>query len=273
MSAPASRGAAVEFRHVNQTFVSGQRAVDALVDVDISIRPGEFVGLVGPSGCGKTTLLNMVAGLVRPTEGEVLFDGDPVRGPSEHVAYMFARDALLPWRTALQNVELGLQVRRVPRSERRAVATDWLERVHLGGFESARVAELSQGMRQRVAIARTLALSPRCVLMDEPFAALDAQTRVHVQEEFVSLWERAGVTVLLVTHDLREAVSLCDRVVQISLRPGRVKADVTVELERPRDLESVQAHPTFVETYGRLAASLHEDVVASEPGYREGVAR
>lgn len=256
-------GAKICFEKVSHTFVTDDRVIEALQDIDLTVAPGEFVGLIGPSGCGKTTLLNLLAGLEQPTTGRVALAEREVTGPSHDVAYMLARDALLPWRTAIENVELGLQVRGMPRTERREISREWLSRVDLNGFEQADVGELSQGMRQRVAIARTLSMSPRCVLMDEPFAALDAQTRLLVQQEFVRLWERLRNSVLFVTHDLGEAVSLCDRVVLIGARPGRVMADVTVDLPRPRRLEDLPNHPEWRRAHGELSGALRAEVRAT----------
>jgi NitT/TauT family transport system ATP-binding protein len=245
----------------------GDRVVRALWDVDLEVNPGEFVCLVGPSGCGKTTLLGMVAGLVQPCEGRVRLGGKPVRSASFESAYMLARDALLPWLTARENVELGLSVRGMGRSERSEIAIDWLRRVGLEGFEGSSVRRLSQGMRQRVAIARTLALTPSCILMDEPFAALDAQTRVLVQKEFVSLWETDRPTVIFVTHDLSEAILLGDRIVLMSSRPGRIVADVSIDTPRPRDLDTPFSNAGFEAHYGSLVSRLRQEVhgVETEP--------
>jgi NitT/TauT family transport system ATP-binding protein len=258
----AKGGVPVTAEGINHSFVSGDRVVDALSEVDLHIEPGEFVSLVGPSGCGKTTLLNMIAGLITPTEGRVSIADRTVTDPSDDVAYMLARDALFPWRTAIDNVSLGLETRGVSRKERRDIAAEWMGRVNLSGFEHASITELSQGMRQRVAIARTLALSPRCILMDEPFAALDAQTRLHVQQEFLSLWERSGTTVVFVTHDLQEAVALSDRVVLMGNRPGHITEQVTVDITRPRDLTEIQADPTWQRIYLHLQEALKSETRA-----------
>ena len=226
---------AVEFRDVSVHFqVPGGDTVLAAQHINLTVRPGEFVAVVGPSGCGKTTLLNLLAGLIRPSAGQVFRHGKPVDGPSRDVGYMLARSALTPWRTARRNVELGLEIRGVGRAERRARAMQLLRQLRIDRFADAYPGQLSHGMQQRVAIARTLAIDPDLWLMDEPFGALDAQTRVTVQSEFLSLWEGSPKTVIFVTHDLAEAVMLADRVVVMTARPGRIKLDTAVGVERPR---------------------------------------
>ena len=249
--------ARIEFKAITHSFLQGDSTVDVLDNVSLDIAPGEFVALVGPSGCGKTTLLGMAAGMMTPGDGTARFNGrPPVAG--EDVAYMLARDALLPWRSARRNVELALEVRQVPKAERVARADDWLKRVGLESYRSSSVLRLSHGMRQRVAIARTLAQRPRCILMDEPFAALDAQTRIRVQEEFLRLWERERPTVIFVTHDLEEAILLADRVVLMSRGPGRIVADFAVPLPRPRDPERDRSDPDFIAAHQRLWSLLQK---------------
>jgi NitT/TauT family transport system ATP-binding protein len=226
---------AVEFHDVSVQFqVPGGGTVTAAQHISLSVRHGEFVAVVGPSGCGKTTLLNMLAGLIRPSAGQVLRHGRPVDGPSKDIGYMLARSALSPWRTARRNVELGLEIRGVARAERRERAMALLGQLRIDQFADAYPGQLSHGMQQRVAIARTLAIDPDLWLMDEPFGALDAQTRVTVQSEFLSLWEGSPKTVIFVTHDLAEAVLLADRVVVMTARPGRIKLDTAVGVDRPR---------------------------------------
>lgn len=247
--APTARTAPlISFRDVRQVFrLSGRggdgsaanRELVALQDVNVDIQAGQFVALVGASGCGKTTMLNMLAGLVEPTHGEVRLDGGPPQLPNMDIGYMFARDALLPWRTARKNVELPLETRGWGRRERRERAEEMLELVGLKGRESQYRLQLSQGMRQRVALARTLAPDPSLLLMDEPFAALDARTKLTLQAEFLRIWEHNQTgdrrkTVIFVTHDLQEAVLLADRVIVMLPHPGRIAEDRVIDLPRPR---------------------------------------
>jgi NitT/TauT family transport system ATP-binding protein len=228
----------------------------AVRDVSINIRPGEFVSIVGPSGCGKTTIMNMIAGLVAPSSGSVQLHGVECRAPRRDVGYMFARDALIPWRSALRNVEFGLEIRGIDFRRRRKEALALLDQVGLAGFAAAYPKELSQGMRQRLAVARTLAINPEIILLDEPFAALDAETRVKLQTEFSALWDRMGKTVLLVTHDLHEAVALSDRVLVMSSRPGRIKAEIVVPFARPRDIANIR----FTDAFHAVAESVWREL-------------
>jgi len=239
----------ISIEAVTHHFDSGGNRVLAVDDVSLDIPGGQFVSVVGPSGCGKTTVMNMVAGLVRPTQGTVKIQGALRTGTGRDIGYMFARDGLLPWRTARQNIELGLEFRRMRAAERHAKSTALLAKVGLARFGDYYPKQLSQGMRQRVAVARTLALDPRVFLLDEPFAALDAQTRVTLQNEFLHLWESFGNTVMFVTHDLDEAIALGDRVVVFSGRPGRIKLDIEVNLPRPRDVATIR----FDEEFRRLS--------------------
>lgn len=218
----------------------GEDVVTALHDVNLSVPAGQFIALVGASGCGKTSLLNLFAGLLKPSIGTIEVHGKAPRGPSSDVGYMFARDALLPWRTCRRNIELGLErPNGPPRAERRQRSQELLEYVGLEGFGNAFPRQLSQGMRQRAALARTLAPDPRTLLMDEPFAALDAQTKLRLQSEFLDIWEQTGdashrKTVLFVTHDLQEALLLSDRVIVMLPSPGRIAHDQMIDLPRPR---------------------------------------
>jgi NitT/TauT family transport system ATP-binding protein len=233
--------------------------VRALDDVSLSVREGELVSLVGASGCGKTTLLNLIAGLETRQRGELTISGAaPVAGHPD-VAYLFARDSLLPWRTVLGNVELGMELRQVAHRPRRQRALDYIAKVGLAGFESSYPAQLSHGMRQRVALARTIAQQPKIILLDEPFSALDAQTKVLLQKAFLELWAEIKATVVLVTHDLGEAIVLSDRVFLLSSRPGRLKATFDVPLDHPRDPVGLQADERFHRLYERMWSQLQEE--------------
>jgi NitT/TauT family transport system ATP-binding protein len=234
--------------------------VVAVSEVSLQIRSGEFVSIVGPSGCGKTTLLNFAAGLLPPGVGSGSFTvgGKPPVEGNRDIAYMLARDALAPWRTALENAELGAEIRGVAAAERRARALDLLDKVGLKGFEKAYPKQLSQGMRQRVALARTFALQTPILLMDEPFGALDAQTKLQLEDVLLSLWQRDGRTVLFITHDLSEAVTMSDRVIVMSARPGRIVADVAIGLPRPRSVRALQKDPAFHKLYAHVWSKLEE---------------
>jgi len=248
---------------VSHGFERNGAVVRALSEVNLTIEAGQFVSIVGPSGCGKTTLLQMIGGLVLPRVGKLTLDGEEIIAPPASAGYMLARDALLPWRTARANVEFGLEIRGVDAQRRRELSTEWLGRVGLAEFADARFNELSQGMRQRVAIARTLAMNPGVLLMDEPFAALDAQTRMFQQQEFLALWEQSRATVVLVTHDLAEAILLSDRVLIMSHRPGRIVSDVAIDIPRPRAREMEHGDATYGRYYQLLSDQLRHEVLAS----------
>jgi NitT/TauT family transport system ATP-binding protein len=232
----------------------------ALDRVSLTVGDGEFVSIVGPSGCGKATMLNVIAGLLAPSEGGTSVAGLEGNGAGSRIGYMFQKDTLLPWATALENVCLPMDVKG---------SRDWhkaralMQLVDLTGFEAHYPNQLSGGMRKRVQLARLLAQDPDVLLMDEPFGALDAQTRLIIQEEFLKIWERQRKTVLFVTHDLQEAIALSDRVVLISARPGRVKATYAVNLPRPRRVDEVMAHPRFTALFQEIWASLKQEVLAA----------
>jgi NitT/TauT family transport system ATP-binding protein len=228
----------------------GQAAVRALSDVDVAVGSEEFLALLGPSGCGKSTLLNIIAGLLAPTAGSVYFEGTLGAGRPA-TAMVFQEFALFPWRTALSNVEFGLEELGVAAAERTRRARDYVDMIGLAGFEGKYPHQLSGGMRQRVGIARALAVDPAVLLMDEPFSALDAQTRQLMQEELLAIWERTRKTIVYVTHNIREAVYMADRVVVLSRRPGRVLAEVPIDLARPR-AETVMGDPAFVRAADRI---------------------
>jgi NitT/TauT family transport system ATP-binding protein len=235
----------------------GKGFLPTLDNVSFDVAGGEFLSIVGPSGCGKTTLLNMIEGLITPQRGRVLIGDVPVnRVQAGRAAYMFARDNLLPWRRVLGNVELAMEMGGRKPSRDRAMAL--LDTVGLRGFESHYPSQLSQGMRQRVALARTLAVEADVWLMDEPFAALDAYTRTTMQSEFTRIWEMSRKTVVLVTHDLVEAVVLADRVVVMSKRPGKIRDIHTIDLPRPRNVLDLHARPEFFAVYQELWNQLRE---------------
>jgi NitT/TauT family transport system ATP-binding protein len=236
-------------------------AFTALRDVTFTVEPGQFCAVVGPTGCGKSTTLSMVSGLDRPSEGAVRVGGQPVRGVTEGISFMFQTDALLPWKTVLGNVELGPMFRGVPRSRARELARDWLRRVGLAGFEDHHPHQLSGGMRKRVTMAAALINEPKILLMDEPFGALDVQTKAIMQTELLGLWEQLRPSVLFITHDLDEAVALADRVVVMTSGPGSVKAVYDVDLPRPRGaVQDLRYEPRFLEIQQRIWESLREEV-------------
>ncbi|MCL2803766.1 MAG: M20/M25/M40 family metallo-hydrolase [Micrococcales bacterium] len=227
----------------------------ALVDVDLDLGQNEFVSLVGVSGCGKSTLLSIIAGLDEPTEGEVLVDGQPVTAPGRDRGVVFQQATLLPWLNAVNNVEFALRAEPITPAERRARATELLNLVKLTGFEQAYPAQLSGGMQQRVALARSLSYRPKILLMDEPFGALDAITRQEMQELLTQIWEAHRLTVLFVTHDIEEATFISDRVVTMTPRPGRIHTEVVVDLPRPRRVE-MQTQPRFLELTRHLTKTI-----------------
>jgi NitT/TauT family transport system ATP-binding protein len=233
----------------------------ALLDVNFQVEKNEFFSIVGPSGCGKTTLLSLVGGLVQPTRGEVLIGSRVPQVGAPDLGYLFARDGLLPWRTAAGNVALPLEIRSVARSEREARVAATLAVVGLSDFADSHPAQLSQGMRQRVALARMLVTEPTTLLMDEPFSALDAQTRLLMHLHFLKIWEQHKSTVLLITHDLGEAITLADRVVVFSRRPGRIKGSYKVDIPRPRRVADLQANAHFHDLFREIWTILEEELV------------
>ncbi len=231
----------------------------AVDHVSVNLKAGEFVSLVGPSGCGKTTILNLLTGLLAETpEGIARVLGKPPRAGNPDIAYMLARDCLLPWRTALGNAAYGMEIRNVAKPEREAKAMSLLKQVGLGEFADKFPKALSHGMRQRCALARTFALDSPVFLMDEPFGALDAQTKLQLEDVLMDLWSANQKTVVFVTHDLAEAVALSDRVIVMSARPGRIVADVPIELPRPRSVRALQKDPRFHELYAHLWTLLEQ---------------
>jgi NitT/TauT family transport system ATP-binding protein len=249
----------LEFKSVTKRFLSKENvSLTAVSDVNFGVKKGEFVSVVGPSGCGKSTILSMTAGLYQPSEGEVLVSGEPVTGPNAHVGFMLQKDLLLPWRSILSNIEFGLEARGVSKSARRERAHQELQRCHLAGFEGHYPYQLSGGMRQRAALARTLAIDPEIILLDEPFSALDAQTKLQLEDVLLDLWSEEKRTVVFITHDLNEAVTLSDRVIVMSARPGRILADIPIPLERPRSVRALQKNPRYHQLYAEVWSWLEQ---------------
>jgi NitT/TauT family transport system ATP-binding protein len=232
--AEATSAPKLELRQVGLKYVTVEGETEALKDLSLAVREGEFVAIVGPSGCGKSTLLSLVAGLVMPTSGHVLVGGQEVHGPSRQVGYMLQEDYLFKWRDVVSNVLLGLEIQGRLDPESRVRAIRLLEKYGLGDFKRHLPRQLSGGMRQRVALIRTLAIDPEILLLDEPFSALDYQTRLTIQDEVVQILRREGKTTLLVTHDISEAICMADRVIVLSRRPGRVKAEYPIRIDGGR---------------------------------------
>ncbi|MES2632830.1 MAG: ABC transporter ATP-binding protein [Pseudomonadota bacterium] len=260
MSAPA-----LEFNRITVTFQSPDapsQRYTAVADTNLRIEAGEFVSVVGPTGCGKSTLLNIGAGLLAPSWGDVKVFGEPLVGINKRAGYMFQTEALMPWRSAIDNVMVGLQYRGIPDTEARAQAQAWLERVGLSEFGDRYPHQLSGGMRKRTALAQVLALDPDIVLMDEPFSALDIQTRQLMENEVLELWAAKKKAVLFITHDLDEAIAMSDRVVVLSAGPAtRPIGEFTIDLPRPRDVAEVRADPRFIELHKQIWAVLREEVL------------
>lgn len=241
-------------------------ALAVLKDIDLHIKDGEFVVFVGPSGCGKSTLLRIIGGLETASEGKILLDGAPVTGPGADRGFVFQSYTLFPWLNVAQNIAFGLREKGVPERERLDIARKWAERVGLAGFVDHFPKQLSGGMQQRTAIARALANDPKILLLDEPFGALDNQTRALMQEMLLGIWEREQKTVLFVTHDIEEAIFVGSRVVVMSARPGRIKADIPVELPHPRPY-TIKTSPEFVALKERLVEEIRVEAVLAAEGH------
>jgi NitT/TauT family transport system ATP-binding protein len=251
------REEALALAGVTRRFGAGATSFTAIEGLSLGVARGEFVAIVGPSGCGKSTILNLVAGLDRPSEGSIRLAGAPVDGPNPRVGFMLQKDLLLPWRSILRNVEFGLEARAMPRAERRERAQRELARCRLAEFAGHYPYQLSGGMRQRAALARTLAIEPEVVLLDEPFSALDAQTKLILQRSFAATIHASGVTTLLITHDLAEAVAMSDRVLVMSERPGRIVEEIVLDLPHRDDPIARQASPRAGAYVAHLFESLH----------------
>ena len=249
----------LEINDVSKTYnVDQPNSVEAIRGISLDIERGEFLSIVGPTGCGKSTLMEIVAGLIEPTSGDIRIGDEPVTGPRDDIGVVFQEDSTFPWRTAIENVEFGLEMHGVERGPRRERSQEIIDLVGLAGFEDSYPNELSGGMRQRVAIARTLALNPDIMLMDEPFGALDEQTRLILGEELLRICRETNQTTMFITHSLTEAVHLSDRVLVMSARPGVIKDIVEVDIPRPRDADVVTTDE-FTAITDRLWESLREE--------------
>ena len=255
-------GTRIEIRNVTKRFLTPRGEVfTAIEDVSFTVEPGQFCAVVGPTGCGKSTTLSLVSGLDRPSEGHVFVGGREVDGVTDGVGFMFQADALLPWKTVLHNVALGLIFRRVPKAEAHARARDWIRRVGLAGFEDRYPHQLSGGMRKRVAMAAAWITEPSVLLMDEPFGALDVQTKAIMAGELTGLWEQSRPSVLFITHDLEEAIALADRVVVMTSSPGGVKAVFDVDIPRPRgSVQDIRFGDRFLELHHEIWSTLRDEV-------------
>jgi NitT/TauT family transport system ATP-binding protein len=262
--------AALALQGVSCTFFSKDNPAQrytAVQDVDLTVGAREFVSVVGPTGCGKSTLLNVGAGLLSPSTGAVSVFGQPLVGINARAGYMFQSESLMPWRTALANVTAGLEFRGAAPEQARQHADEWLRRVGLGGFGDRYPHQMSGGMRKRVSLAQTLVLDPDVILMDEPFSALDIQTRQLMENELLTLWAAKKKAVLFITHDLDEAIAMSDRVVVMSAGPAsRPIGDFTIDIERPRDVAEIKMTPRFIELHKAIWAVLREEVLK---GYQQ----
>lgn len=255
---------AIELQNVTKRFRTPTgEAYTALRDLNISVAPGEFCAIVGPTGCGKSTTLGLIAGLERPNAGEVSVMGKPVQGIDPRIGYVFQSDAVFPWKSVLRNVVAGPLFRGRPKAEAFEQAHDWIARVGLSGFENHFPHQLSGGMRKRVALAQTFINEPQILLMDEPFSALDVQTRTLMEDELLNLWSSTSASVVFVTHDLEEAISLADRVCVLTAGPATVKGIYEIDLARPRKVAEIRFEPRFVNIYQEIWEDLRNEVVIS----------
>jgi NitT/TauT family transport system ATP-binding protein len=263
-SVVARSGAAIRLRGVTKRFATAHGGIyTAIRDVDMEIVPGEFCTVVGPTGCGKSTTLGLIAGLTRPSGGIVELDGEEVSGVSTRVGYVFQTDAVFPWKSVLDNIATGPRYRGATHAESNKLARDWIGRVGLTGFEDRYPHQLSGGMRKRVALAQTLINQPSTLLMDEPFSALDVQTRTLMENELLTLWSATGASVVFVTHDLEEAIALADRVFVMTAGPGTVKSSYRIDLPRPRNVSEIRFLPEFIRYYETIWNDLREEVLVS----------
>ena len=259
-----SQAAALALEDITVTFVADGSRYTAIRDTTLRVAPGEFVSVVGPTGCGKSTLLNVAVGLLQPSAGTIRVFGEPLRGLNRKAGYLFQTEALMPWRTALENVTAGLEFRGVDKPRAEQQARSWLQRVGLAGFGERYPHQLSGGMRKRVALAQTLILDPPMILMDEPFSALDIQTRHLMENELLELWSANRKSVVFITHDLEEAISLSDRVVVLSAGPeAHPIGEFAIDLPRPRDVAEIRLTPRFMELHRLIWQAMKAEVLKS----------
>jgi len=255
---------AIELRDVTKRFPTPTgKAYTAIRDINLTVAPGEFVAVVGPTGCGKSTTLSLISGLERSSEGSVQVMGKPVQGIDSRIGYVFQTDAVFPWKSVLSNVATGPLFRGQRKAEALERAHDWIARVGLSGFENHYPHQLSGGMRKRVALAQTFINEPQILLMDEPFSALDVQTRTMMEDELLHMWSSISASVIFVTHDLEEAISLADRVCVLTAGPATVKGIYTIDLPRPRNVAEIRFEPRFVQLYHEIWEDLRNEVIIS----------
>jgi NitT/TauT family transport system ATP-binding protein len=270
-NAPDQGTYAIELHDVTKRFLTpAGKAYTAIRDINMAVAPGEFVAVVGPTGCGKSTTLGLISGLERPSAGEVEVMGEPVQGIDPRIGYVFQADAVFPWKNVLNNVATGPLFRGQPKVEARKQAREWIARVGLSGFEDRYPHQLSGGMRKRVALAQTFINEPQILLMDEPFSALDVQTRTLMEDELLNLWSSHKASVVFVTHDLEEAISLADRVCVLTAGPATVKGIYTIDLPRPRKVEEIRFEPRFVQLYQQIWEDLRDEVLISYERAKQG---
>jgi NitT/TauT family transport system ATP-binding protein len=250
----------LHIHNVSKTYRTDDHEVEAIDEIDLKIKNKEFATLLGPSGCGKSTLLRIVAGLIKPTRGIVRLDGNVISGPGQDRGMVFQSYTLFPWLTVKENIQFGLEISGMPKTQQEQIAREFVEQVGLKGFEQAYPKGLSGGMKQRVAIARALANNPAVLLLDEPFGALDAQTRALMQELLTQVWEELHKTILFVTHDVEEAIFLSDRVFVMTARPGKIKAEIDIPLERPRGYE-IKSTEAFLNLKKQALALIREEAI------------
>src|SRR5258705_8342777 len=256
----------IELRAATKRFRGSTGLLTAVHDLSMTVHAGEFVAVVGPTGCGKSTTLSLISGLEPTSAGEVVVSGQPVRGIPDGIGYMFQSDAIMPWKSVIDNVAAGPRFRGASKKDARTAARTWVRLVGLGDREDAYPHQLSGGMRKRVALAQTLVNEPKIMLLDEPFSALDVQTRGLMKDELLRLWAGTGAAVIFVTHDLEEAIALADRVIVLTAVPATIKAEFEINLPRPRDVEEVRLTTAFLDIYREIWESLREEVARARKG-------